>query len=698
MSQYQMAPRNATIRRIYLSLMLAWGLCALLWPLPTAKAGPHPQNAAPPPSHLFLLPLGETPIEILTHTLDAAVSVDGERALRMDIRAAYRLHNPKTTESTLLLQVDAPPSPNPDQLRLPDALALESDGQPLLLQPTGNGLQQTTQISFGPDQRRTLLLTYTLRFPAADLPAFVYPAHLLSAWPGRLGSWRVTLTIADPGTGALAPDNWLSVEPEGWTYTGSRLQWLSEEPPPKSAIRWQVLHPALWQEIQNRRQIIRQQPAPTTFLELGDIYRALYTSATDESDTAAGDREQFYAHALGAYTDGLAAAQQSSAPAAEIARLHHALAALYRSRSIGADGQLDPAYVQLMVEEAEAALALLPDEAPALRSEATGWLADGLRQQARQARQRQAWPAAIALIDRLAALPDSPVDAAALAEERRLLLLEQALQFLDQNNPEAALALAGPTLSLDNLLPPAEQQAIFARWSFTLTLQPGAPVLSGSAPALPGREEEARRATEQLALAWQTVRPAAGTAQATFDGKQTTIAIAGLPLSDQLALIQATPQNTHWALLRTLLVNTEAEVTRTPRLVWQVTTIRHSLDLRPVADQWRGIAAGLERESLAAQTTASADQRVQGELRAITYRQEAARWHKLAQESRVNVVLRPSPQPAEDPSRVWSLALSDAPQPLTLFAESVSFVRLLMGLALAMALIFVLAGILWLLL
>lgn len=706
MPQYQMHPRIATTGRIRLIRLALGAACVLLMLLGRAAglgAATQIQNESGGESHLLLLPLGETPIELLTHVVDVSVWVDGDGSLRMDVAASYRLHNPTRTRATLLMQADSPinDSPSDDSQkvpRLPTEISLESDGQLLALQPTGNGLQQTAQLDFAPDQQRTLLLRYSLRFVNTDLPAFAYPASGLDAWAGRVGSWRVSLHFAEADARLFAPDNWLAVEPVGWTFNGQRLQWLSEDPFPKQPLRWQVIHPRIWREILQRRDAIRQQPTVDALHGLGDIYHQLFQRTQAQPDIQAKDQERFYALALAAYGDALRLTQASAADPAESARLHQALAALYRNRSLQADGTVDSAYVGLMIDEAESALAGLPATAVRERSELAGWLADGLRLQARQAQQRRDWPTALALLDRLAALPSDVVDPISLAEERRLLLLEQSLQFLAQGNQAVALALAGSSLTTDDLLPGAERQTIFARWDFSLTIRPDDLTLTGTAPATLGREDEARQIVEQLALAWNAVHPSTGQATVQFDGKNAVISIAGLGLTERLALIQATPQNSHWVLLRTLLVNTDPEVASTARLIWQQTTLRHSVDLRPVADQWRGIGASLERDSLAAATGSSVEERIRGELFAITHRQEAERWQSLVRDSRVQIELAAGDRAATANRRVWSLQLTDSPQPLAYVSESVSLLRLFLAVVLAMALIFALAGILWLLL
>lgn len=700
MPQYQMHPRIATsgrIQTIRLALAAACLLFLLLGTPPLAAALPA-QDETGNQSHLLLLPLGETPIELLTHVVDVAVWVDGDGNLRMDVEAGYRLHNPTRTQATLLMQVDSPPDENRALPRLPDAISLESDGQLLALQPTGNGLQQTAQLDFAAEQQRTLLLRYSLRFVNTDLPAFAYAASGLDDWAGRVGSWRISLHFSETDARLFAPDNWLAVEPDGWTFNGQRLQWLSEDPLPRQLLRWQVIHPRIWQEILQRRDAIRRQPTEEALADLGDIYHQLFQRTQTQPDIQASDQERFYALALAAYGDGLELAEQSGADPATRAHIHRALAALYRTRSLQADGTIDAAYVGLMIDEAQRALADLPATAAGERSELAGWLADGLRLQARQAQQRKDWPTALALLDRLATLPADVVDPVALAEERRLLLLEQSLQFLAQGNQAAALALAGSTLTTDDLLPTPERQTVFARWDFSLTIRPDNLTLTGIAPATPGREAEAQRLVEQLNLAWTASRPSNGQASVQFDGTNVVVSVAGLDLSERLALIQATPQNSHWVLLRTLLVNTDPEIESAARLIWQQTALRHSVDLRPVADQWSGIGAGLERDALAAETSGSVEARIRGELLAITHRQEAERWQSLVRDSRVQIQLAAGDSTAPANQRVWSLQLTDSPQPLAYVSESVSLLRLFLAVALAMALIFALAGILWLLL
>lgn len=690
----QRAPRPAALLGLA-TLCLLLGF--ILWDKPVS-ALPLAQAVPVEGVQLLLLPLGETPVELLTHVVDVAVTVDAGGALVLSVQAGYRLHNPTRAAVTLLVQVDSPPGQEDERARPPQNVSLSANGQPLSLEATGNGLQRTAQVRLEPDQRQMLQLGYTLTFTESNLPAFVYPADALSRWPGRVSSWRVTLDMGARAQELFGPEGWLAVQPDGWTYNGSRLQWLSEESFPAQPLRWQVIHPTLSSQIVTRRQALAGAPNLDDMRGLARLYRQLYEQAGDASGIQPTTRERFYALALNVYTESLQWAQQNGASGAEIGGVHHALAGLYRLRSVQPDGALDPVYVTLMADEAETALGLLPESAQAERAELHGWLADGLRTQLRQAQQRRAWPAALALLDRLAALPAGVVDQAALDADRRAILLQQALQLLEQDDRSSAMALIGATLNPDDLLPPAERRAVFARWDLSIAVGPETLDLQGTARAIEGRESEAQALVDALSLAWRQSQPALGRATVSFDGRVATVSVEAMPLAGRLALSQATPQNIHWSLLRTLLVNASAEYETSNHLIWRRVSMDYSLDLRPVADQWRGMAAGLERESLDPVADASDNEQVRSQLRAIVYRQEAAHWQSLARDSRVLVALSPSGTEAAAASRLWSLSLSDSPQPLLLNQESLSPLRLLLALVLVMGLLFGLAGILWFLL
>src|SRR5690606_26586359 len=124
----------------------------------------------------------------------------------------------------------------------------------------------------------------------------------------------------------------------------------------------------------------------------------------------------------------------------EKAALHIGLGDLYRRRLVEADAAQQVTYAQLLADAADQALAQIgPDDAR--HAELTQWQADGLQILLNQARSQRDWPRALQLIDRLAQLPGSPVNPEYLAEERRTILVQQALVLMEQGNREAALGV-----------------------------------------------------------------------------------------------------------------------------------------------------------------------------------------------------------------------------------------------------------------
>lgn len=668
---------------------------------PTEEASPavrtaehvqlHPNDGA----HLLVLPLTSSPVRLLTHTVDVTVSVDGDQP-GLSVRAAYRLHNPGSEALDLMIQVTRadPQATNP----LPEAVTLTVDGQPLTLQSTGNGDQRSAQISLPADARRLLTLTYQLRLVEENLPAFRYPTAPLSAWAGAPESWRISLQLPGEDSGILPAQSWVLTTPDGWTYSGDQLQWLKEGAFPTGPVTFQFIHPQLWRTLGETRRLLAAQPSLDLFLQQGNLYNRLYRSPQAEAEA----RQRFYAQALAAYVDGVTYGQQIGIAAADLAPLHRSLTALYRSRSVRGDGQIDFAYVDLLVDEAQKALAAFPPE-DSRREEVAQWLAEGLRLQLRQAQQINRWPLALTLLDQMATLPPHLVDPGWLAAERQMVQLQQALTLLEQNNEEAAVALAGESIVDESLLPRPETRLLFASWQVTLTLQPDATLFELVTRPRSGREEIARQTFDQLTTAWRSVDVSDLQAQAQDDGSY-WIRIGNVDLSDRVALAQAIPPIADWALLRTLLVTVDPSVQRSNRLIWQEVDLSQRLDLRPVTDQWRGIGALLERQAADVQVVTSAEQpaslesaeaEIREQLRQIYLQHEAAAWQQAIRASTIHVQVQVASAEAE---RAWIVQLTDPPQTISFHTEMLNLARLLLALFSLMIVILALAGILWLLL
>ncbi len=699
MPPYQNRFRFATSKRFFRLLWRLFPALVFLWCLGLgsgagleAAGAPAPGSQALPtdPAHLLLLPGDDGQVELLTHIAELDLTPKNGR-LQVTVQAQYRLHNPGVEGVTLPLVVrpaaDFPSAP------LPTNISLTVDGQPLTLQPSADGRQWTSQLAFSPDARRKLTLGYQFSLETPLLATIRYPIHQLRRWPKAVNSWRVTVRVP-----SQAPaESWLQMAPDGWKLRTNAIEWLGETTLPTQPVLFQFLDPAVWQAIQSAQQTAQADPSPAGYARLGDLYRQIAASPLAGEEV----RERFYAQALAAYEEGLQTAEERDASPEKRASLHAGLAALYRSRSVDSSGRVDPEYLSLMLAEVEQALAgLTRSEQASRRQELTRWLAEGLRVQLGQVQERRDWQAALQILDRMAALPPELADPQELAQERQILLLQQALQLLEQGNVEAAVALAGPEIALDDLGPPPEQRTLFARWQVSLILEPEQTRYEFQIQPGPGQEEAAGATLAQLSQAWQ--QSGVPHQLENLPGQEGFRLAFTLGSQEQRrSLVQATPPIVHWSLLRTLLLQPGPEVQRQARLIWETVTLEQTMDLRSVGDQWLATAANLERQAeqfLADQPAGTEGQvgpeALRSRLQAIAFRNEAAVWRGLATNSHVLVTLR-IPGGEEGVSRTWSVGLLDPPQAMQIQAQRVMTLRLWLAVVTGIVLVLGLAGLLW---
>ena len=703
---YQKYLRTATfLCRIFFCLaccgiFLSGGNDDVLWAAPGGEnRAPKrlTQSAAVDASHLFLLPVLDSSLILLTHTLDARVATGNPFILQ--IEAAYRLHNDESEALTATLLVAQSASAAAAGRPLPQNIALTLDGQPLALQSAGATVGQSVQVEFDADARRRLVLRYDLPLSASQTIDFHYPIPQLLAWPTDINGWRVTIDFGAAQQWLTPSDSWLQIGPRGWEMRGGRLQWLREERQPTADILFQSLHPLRIQEIQAARNQIRASNEPESLQWLGDLYAQLYQAPNVSATT----RERFYDQALAAYTQALRLGQERGRQETALAAVRYQLAALYRMRAIAADGSVDSAYVALMVAEAELALPALP-QGPT-RLELQNWVAQGLRQQLRSARLQENWPQALLLTDRLAKLPADVVDPASLETERRTLILHEVLQQLQDGNEEAAVALVGEEILAGELLPRPEYRALFANWQITVTLNQDFVSINLLARPIAQRRADSGNALNSLLNSWSS----AGVDDAilTEDASGFHIELDRLDARKRRLLVEGTPQQPDWALLRTVFLTAEQKTQQETRLLWRRTTKTIDVDFRPVGDQWHTMAATLEREATAAADEAAGEnirnpaeaaaQEIRNSLREARHRMEAGHWRRLVTDSTVQVVIGDSSDTAS-PQRVWLVGMTDAPQRLSAHVESISAVRLWLAVALGIMLTSLFAGVLWLLL
>lgn len=707
--RYQKQGRNATTRPtqkrppfwlfplLWLGLLCLGGMASGMMPgmarglVSAAHAQSVPTGEVAP---LFVQPLSNTDVRLLTHTVDVTVRVDGEGVL-YQVRAAYRIHNQGRETITLPLEIFVAALGTGAGTMTPSGLVnaptLQVDNQPIAVQAGGEG-RWNGQVNLAADARRVLLLTYQQRPQAAPFLRYQYPFTQLRGWGNNPESWRVNLDLPGEASGLIPAASWVRTAPDGWQYTGDVLSWLGTRLMPTEAITLQFMEPATWQRGESLRRSLASQPSVALYRQMGDHDAALYRSP----QLAQSSRERFYAQALAAYAEGIRLAQGGGVSAQEQVGLHRELARLYRSRSVIGD-QVDYIYVGLMLQEVRRGIELTggvlnPGD------ELTQWLAEGLRMQLQSARIRQNWPEAIQVLEDLSSMPQPLVDQAWVEAEISQIRLTQSVELLALGEEGAAIALAGTAIRESDLAPPPEQRAIFARWEVSVRLTPQGHVLDAVAHPIPGREESAARSGEQLRLVWQphlnrnaqVDQSSAGTLH---------VRLTDLALSERLALAQSLPSAQEWALLRTLLFTIEPQQAQESRLIWQQIRLSQAVDLRTVADQWRGTIALLERAAAEMTALSSTDPAAQinQNLRQIYLRQEADHWRRLVDESSVQVTLAPADRGGAStlPGQTWLLKPVDPAQTLTAQAEVISPLRLLLAILLIILSVLLISLILW---
>lgn len=706
------APQNGTHPLVALLLALFLLLVCHATGHATASNRVTRQTAYPtiaPP--LQLRPIESTPVELHTHIVEINV-LDGDGGvLRLQTAALYRLHNPGDASATIFVRL-ATAQATADGFIPQTEISMQLDEQPLVLE-SADQESYSAQIEIPPDADRTILIQYVQEVADVPLLTVIYPIEELGVWQGN-PSLRVTVSLPE----TVTPTSLVHIQPEGWSYamTGNvrqpDVQWLYDATLPAQPFLVQMIPPRYWQEIQSAREVAADGDLNAA-LRLGALYADLYTAATsllthplwtgNPSTRNAGAQlaQQFYAQAVAAFSAGVERASSADAP--ERGMLHTELARLYRSQILDASGSINPDYAHLLTQEAEAALAAFNAQ-PAQRRELVQWLHEGLHTLYAAARDGNDWTEAANLLERMETATErygggilSPEQ---LAEERRVITMQQALELLEQDNRTAAMTLAGDALNEAELAPPPESQSLFAAWQITATLT--AAEIHVDVLARPVEEQwaAATAAAQQATQAWQ----AAG-----FDAELTEQAPLGLGMALTLpegaraqAAADVLPLGPEWALLRHLLNQLQPTVTATPALFQQQTVISQPLDLRSVGDQWGAVAASLERQvaqfrATAADSAADSEETLRAQLQAISYQGAADTWHDLVQDSWVLVELTTEVGVAGDQptKRAWMSTVTAPPQQLQLQAQQFNAVRLLLASLLVVLGLFFISGLLW---
>jgi len=634
-----------------------------------------------------------TSASLHTHIVSIVIDTDATGAPVVRFQAAYDIRN----EGAEAIEV---------QLRLLRSAEfytmLSVDDVPLTLQPgeTGDSLATVWVPANG---RVDVTLAASRELGSTSVLVFSYPLAEVRAWSGQ-HSTRVDL---QPGS-VLGTDGWLQVEPAGWHYSNgagenTELQWLFEGSLP-DAIEFHALHPITWLEIQQLEAMSVDSPAG--YAALGQRYGEVEKVARTLGLTAAADL--FWGQAVAAYTEGVQAAALSGAPPQETASLHAGLAMLYRSRVAGVDGSTDPAYAELMVVEAAQAMPGIMVDDP-LRTELERWQQEGLRLMLADLRRRGDIPAALALIERLQALPAGAASAAFLAQESDALVVQQAVYLVEQGDRVTALRLAGDMINAPELQPLPEYRSLFMHWTIATTIADSGIVIDAAVLAAPDRAAEAEAALSELMQNWQD-SPQKATSRVSVNRRETPAGETAF--SFQLALpagangvelAQRTPARSDWSLLRSLLGQLGPQVTLSSNGIWQELQIAQPIDLRAAGNAWQAISMDLERqadslEASATQTTsgsmATLEASQRARVQAANYRYAAEEWRTLARDSQVVIALS-TPGALNDAARAWQMTVDSPPQMLDVRIETVSTVRVLTAAAVALGGLLALATVLW---
>jgi hypothetical protein len=637
----------------------------------------------------ILTPAGATAATLHAHLATITITDDDLGVPQVRLDATYDLRNETNEPLQLSLRVT-------DDAGI--AISVTQAGTPIAWTSSDDGTL-ISQISIPANGQSDIALSASHALTELALVQVVYPTELLQQWRGQR-SIRVDI-IPDSMAGR---DSLLRVEPDTWTYApfsdDLRLEWMFEANiPPR--ILYQTVTPAAWQEVQRLIDAATGN-TPTVYTTLSERYRQLATAATQIGDAAAQDR--FLGQAVAALTEGLHQAEAAGAAVTDSAELHASLANLYREQIADTASAV---YAQAMVVEAGLALRGIMVDDPR-RTELEQWQVDGLRLMLADLRRRGDIPGALALIEQLRALPDSTSGSDFLEQERQALIVQQAVQLVEQGDRTTALALAGELINDPAVQPPSEYRNLFTRWDVTTAMSERGVDVRANAQISEGRAEEAAAALDRIVQTWRTSQPLRA-----MDPQVRRTSETGAPEhveitlhvpagSSGVGLANTLPMSAEWALLRQLLAQLGPQIhTQSKNLLWQQVQVTQPLDLRTVGEQWLRVATELERQAEAFEqeatlTTSAATMQASQEarLRAANFRSTAQAWRDLAQNSQVVVSLS-TPGAESSAARAWVITTASPPQMLNVEIEVISGARMLVASLAGIGALFGLAALLW---
>lgn len=628
-------------------------------------------------------------VTLHTHIATIAFESDAQGTPILSLNASYDLRNEGREPIQLPLRIA-----NIDPAEL---LTLSVNGASLPVAVSDNG-EASAQVVVPARDAAQFALAVRKSLAGLDVVQINYPAEMLRQWRGQ----RSIRIEVKPGV-TLESSSWLRVEPDSWSYAPFadviELEWMFEGViPPR--ILFETVTPSTWQELRQLTSIA-SDGAPAAYAVLAERYQRLTIAAAQVGNQAA--EERFWRQAVAAYTEGIRQTEVAGVSPVEAAGLHAGLASLYRTRIGGTDSSM---YAQAMAAEAALALRGVMVDDPQ-RAELEQWQIDGLRLMLADLRRRGDIPGALALIEQLRTLPGAEGSGGAfLEQERQALIVQQAVQLVEEGDRSTARELAGELINAPTLQPPAEYRNLFTRWNVFATMSVNGVEVRADVHLNPERADEAQAVLDEIVQTWRAT-PALRALdpqihRASFNSEPSGVEMSlQIPTGDNgLALARALPSSTEWALLRQFLSQLGPQIRTQTNGIWQRVQVSQPLDLRAAGEEWRRIAVELDRQAetfeqqafQAGATTIQASQ--EARLRAANYRYAAQAWRDLAQNSQVMISLS-TPGAAGDAARAWMVTVNSPPQMLNVQVDAISPARVLLAALIALSAITGLAVLLW---
>lgn len=613
-------------RRLLVAILLA---CSLTTGLPSpARAQGHADAR-----HLFLVPRDPTGIQVLAHVAEIRIDQSvGYETIRTVV-ASYQLHNKQAEPTELTLHIQ-PASVSPaESLALTEPPVLRRGGSLWpLVQVAGNPTAAVMVLA--PDERVELELSYKLTGSTSIFPSVAYPIEPLRRWSTPPNSTRISIFTDF----APSPRNLQVLWPQGHEKHPNEIRWHWENALPWQGPAIRFVHRVAWDDI---------RAAETTgdWIALGQGFHALYSASDEPGD----QRRLYYDQALAAFLEAMAE-QPTEA--------HYELARLYRTRITGSGGQADSHYLDLALDHARAAMALLPGERTVERQELIRWIEEGLTAQVRQATLNGDWPAVEKTLAALEELPEAFANPDRLARLEAETATEQALQLLGAGAIAEAVAVEGESILDPSLLPDSRLIPLFSGWrvdvvagtqrlAIDLIVWSEASQRSRLDAELAGLRRLVASVGDDASLDWSTTRdPEAAPPEA--DQLQLKLSVrdsdAAARIADRMA------PDSEWLLLRQILRTPWPSQLKNSGLVASQVRWDYTLDLTEVYSFWEAKAVSLDNRLVELASTGTSD--TAGKIRQGHLANTAAAWRSLAENTLVLVNLDDGPGVATDDT-VW---------------------------------------------